>query len=209
VEDLREMSPSLVVLKVGGSLLDWPGLPSSLARDLDLRQAMGQRLLLLTGGGGAADFIRTLDRTFTLGDDASHRLAMRSLDLTAHILAALVPHLDVIDAVPGLEPLWAAGRIPILAPRGFLEEDDLSSPDPLPHSWDVTSDTIAARVAVHLGADALCLLKSTPSPPGTTRREAARIGLVDPHFPDASRELDRVFYVNYRGNPRVSLRLPP
>jgi 5-(aminomethyl)-3-furanmethanol phosphate kinase len=46
--------------------------------------------------------------------------------------------------------------------------------DPLPHSWDVTSDSIAAWVAGSLGARQLVLVK----PPGAERLDEA----VDPYF---------------------------
>jgi aspartokinase-like uncharacterized kinase len=68
----------------------------------------------------------------------------------------------------------------------------------LPPSWDVTSDSIAARVAHLLRARELVLLKSAPLPPRVDRDEAARLGLVDPAFPEISSRLARVFYVNLR-----------
>jgi aspartokinase-like uncharacterized kinase len=192
-----------VVLKVGGSLFDWPDLPGCLSEALSERLAAGQRMVVLAGGGPAVDFVRALDRTFDLGDRAAHHLALRSLDLTAHVLAALVPGLDVVDELAALDTVWERRRIPILAPRRFLDEHDSRSPSPLPHTWDVTSDTIAARVAVWLGARDLILLKSTSLPPDTDRREAARLGLVDPLFPETSRDLERVWYINVRTNPWI------
>jgi aspartokinase-like uncharacterized kinase len=45
-------------------------------------------------------------------------------------------------------------RIPVLAPYQWLREAD-----PLPHSWDVTSDSIAAWVAGQVGASRLVLVK--------------------------------------------------
>ena len=67
---------------------------------------------------------------------------------------------------------------PILAPRRFLDVDD-RSPDPLPHAWTTTTDAIAARLAVRLGASELVLLKSASIPPGLDLEAASRIGLVD------------------------------
>jgi dihydroneopterin aldolase len=62
----------------------------------------------------------------------------------------------------------ATGELPILAPSDWLR-----GADPLPHSWDVTSDSIAAWVAGEVGAERLVLAK------------AAKVdlsALVDPHF---------------------------
>ncbi len=84
----------------------------------------------------------------------------------------------------------------------------LDPSDPLPASWDVTSDTIAARVALDLKACELILIKSAPLPPGTDRRAAARLGLVDPVFPAFSRGLPRVTYRNLRGPDEPPEPLP-
>jgi aspartokinase-like uncharacterized kinase len=196
-----------VVLKVGGSLFEWPDLPTGLSSYLEQRQGGGDRLVLLAGGGRAADLVRELDRTFGLGDLPAHRLALRSLDLTAQVLAELIPGLDVVEDLPALADVWERGRIPVFAPRRWLDEVDALSADALPPSWDVTSDAIAARVASVLGAAELVLLKSAPLPPGCSRREAARLGLVDPVFPDVSRSLERVLYLNFRTTPHVPIPL--
>ena len=48
---------SLTVIKVGGSLFDWPELPRRLTELIDARQAADrdERLVLIAGGGAAAD----------------------------------------------------------------------------------------------------------------------------------------------------------
>jgi len=198
-----------VVIKVGGSLFDWPGLPGCLSAYLEGRRDGGERLLLLAGGGRAADLVRDLDRTFGLGDLLAHRLALRSLDLTAHVLAGLLRGLDVVEELPASDDVRNRGRIPVFAPRRWLDEVEVRSPDALPPSWDVTSDAIAARLAVVLGAEELVLLKSAPLPPGIDRREAARLGLVDPVFPAVARTLLRVVYVNLRATRQVSVPMAP
>jgi aspartokinase-like uncharacterized kinase len=58
--------------------------------------------------------------------------------------------------------------LPILAPSTWLRRSD-----PLPHSWDVTSDSIAAWVAGEVGAERLVLAKAA---------KADLSALVDPHF---------------------------
>ncbi len=72
---------------------------------------------------------------------------------------------------------------------------------PLPHTWDVTSDSIAARVAELLGAEELVLLKSgLPSPRGDLAGWAAS-DYVDRYFPVAATRLARVRAVNLRLDP--------
>jgi hypothetical protein len=60
------------------------------------------------------------------------------------------------------------GCIPVLAPYQWMRDAD-----PLPHSWDVTSDSISAWVADQVGAERLVLVK----PPG-----ASGPAIVDPCF---------------------------
>jgi aspartokinase-like uncharacterized kinase len=189
-------SGPIIVVKVGGSLLDWPELPGRLRAYLDDRRAA--RLIVLVGGGATVDVIRALDRIHELGDERAHTLALHALDLSAAILAALVPNLDVVHDAATLERAWATGRTPVFAPRRFLDDDDRTSADPLPHRWDVTSDAIAARLADRLGAVELVLLKSAPLPLELDREGAAQLGLVDPAFPEAARRLGRVIYLEFR-----------
>lgn len=184
-----------VVLKVGGSLLDWSALPDRLGPLLVDRQP--KNCVILVGGGRVVDAIRDLDRAHGLDQDRAHALAIRALDLTAHILADLIPATRVVERLADLPPAWSQGLIPILAPRHWLVEDD-RSPDALPHHWDVTSDAIAARLAVRLQSPELVLLKSAPCPDPCDRELAARLGLVDPAFPEVSRAIPRVLYLDLR-----------
>jgi aspartokinase-like uncharacterized kinase len=68
----------------------------------------------------------------------------------------------------------------------------------LPHTWETTSDSIAARVAVCLGADELVLLKSVTPKSGENLETLAKLGLVDKFFPHAANMLCNVRIVNLR-----------
>jgi 5-(aminomethyl)-3-furanmethanol phosphate kinase len=191
---------SLAILKVGGSLFRWPEFPRRFAEMIDARRVVNreERLVLIAGGGPAADVIRDLDNIHGLGDPIAHRLALHAMDLTAVILAELLPGTVPVQSLDALHAVWSSGAIPVLAPRLILAEMERSDDLGLPESWDVTSDTIAARIAMHMGADRLVLLKSASLPPGTTRLAAARSGLVDPLLPIVARPLKRVEYLNLR-----------
>ncbi|WP_152050223.1 amino acid kinase family protein [Tautonia marina] len=200
------MPPPLLVAKVGGSLLNWSGLPDALTAFLDRKRA--RRLVLVVGGGETVDVIRSLDQTHSLGERASHHLALRAMDLTSHCLAAIVPGLVVVETIAELPPLWNGHLVPVFAPRRFLDQEDQSVSDPLPHSWSVTSDSIAARLADRLGADSLVLLKSTDAPASIDRSEAASLGLVDPSFPAVSLPIPRVSILNLRDARLQETELP-
>jgi aspartokinase-like uncharacterized kinase len=187
----------LVVAKVGGSLLDWPDLSGRLRNWLERETTRGSPPVLLAGGGAVADVVRWLDATHDLDPDRAHWIAVHALDLAAHLLEALVPGLALVTGFDEIDAALSSGKIPVVAPTLFLLDDD-ADPDALPHNWSVTSDSIAARLAVLLDADELVLLKSVTPPPDLDRASAARRGLVDPEFPRASARLDTVRILNLR-----------
>jgi aspartokinase-like uncharacterized kinase len=194
-----EARGAVVVAKVGGSLLDWPDLPVRLRSWLETMSASGSRPVLLAGGGALADAVRWLDATHEIGPERAHWLAVRALDLAAHALAAIVPGVVVISGLDEIGPAHARGETPVFAPTRFLRDDeDQDDPDALPQDWTVTSDSIAARLASVLNADALVLLKSASPTPGLDRISAARAGLIDLAFPRASDGLETVLVLNLR-----------
>jgi len=202
---------SLTVIKVGGSLFDWPELPVRLETFFGVHfpVAGAERPMLIAGGGAAADLVRDLDRIHHLGDETAHHLALHAMDLSALLLSAIVPGAHRVDSFESVAGAWANGLVPVLAPFRTVCAIDQAGPDPLPASWDVTSDTIAAWIAVYVKASRLILLKSTSLGRHVTLHEAARAGLVDPLFPEAVRALDRVEYLNFRAPVARLERLLP
>jgi probable H4MPT-linked C1 transfer pathway protein len=165
MSSVRDSTVDLVVKVGGGVLAD----PDAFGRVLEMlsRGLPGRRALVVPGGGPFADAVRALDGRLPLHDDEAHWMAIHAMDQYAQLLAsrlsgALVTTPDEIHAARN------AGRIVVLAPYRWLR-----SVDPLPHSWSVTSDSIAAWVAGALGARQLVLVK-----PAGTRGER----LVDAHF---------------------------
>ena len=199
------MNDRIVVVKIGGSLLLWQDLPRRLEAYLNTLRKTS--LVLVVGGGEAADFIRTLDSVHQIGENRSHELALRVLDLTTHAVASFINGLVVVTRCEEIQDVQGCGLIPIFAPRIFIENEDLTSPRPLKKSWAVTSDSIAARLAEHLDAEKLVLLKSVDYRVVANRVEAARAGLVDTAFPEASALIDCVEFVNLRADPPSVSRL--
>jgi len=190
---------SIAVVKVGGSLYDWPDLFPRL-RGWLAEQWAGSRVVLVPGGGALVDAIRRLDRCHGLGEETSHWLALRALAVNAHFLASQLPLSCVIGELGELSRAWDSNLLPILDVYQFARDDEPYS-GCLPHSWAVTSDALSARVAVRLQAKYLVLLKSTTIPSGIDWREASRLGLIDALFADvlcsASADLC-VYAVNLR-----------
>jgi aspartokinase-like uncharacterized kinase len=187
---------SLTVVKVGGSLFDLPDLASRL---MDWLHDQGP-VLLVPGGGAMADAVRSLDRQHRLGEEAAHWLALRAMSLNAHILASLLPSATVVRSVEESWPRIQAGQIPVLNAHAFAAADE-RRPGSLPHSWAVTSDSLAARVAVVAGARRLFLLKSADIPPTVSWTEAGRRGWVDAFFAEIARRAPgmEIRTINLRG----------
>lgn len=170
---------SLSVIKVGGSLFSHPNFGPGLRAWLTRRSE--ERIVLVPGGAGLADAIRDFHRVHHLSQEICHWLALRALTINAHFLAALLPDAVVIsDIHPPPEP-----RLVILDPFKFAVADEHRS-EPLEHSWRVTSDSIAARVALVAKACRLILLKSCAFEPFEGWDRAAEAGWVDAAFPTLS-----------------------
>lgn len=169
----------LAVVKVGGSLFDLPLLGSRLSTYLDSLDAFSP--LLIPGGGATADVVRAWDKTHRLGEEASHWLALQSLALNARFLVRLLANAQVVEGLSAAQHCSLRNRIPVLDPFRFVRGDE-NRPGYLPHNWTVTSDSIAARVALVAGASRLVLLKSTPIPEAPDWRLAAQNGKIDSYF---------------------------
>ena len=155
-----------IVVKVGGGLLASPGhLDAVLAVLADT--ASTRRLLVIPGGGPFADAVREVDRELTLSDEAAHWMAILAMDQYAHLLVSRLRTAGLVSDAAAIAVQLDQGRLPVLAPFRWLRDAD-----PLPHSWDVTSDSIAAWVAGEVGARCLVLVK----PPGAGDQA------VDPYF---------------------------
>jgi len=155
------------IVKVGGGLLGRPGAFDLLAEGLTAF-GVGRSALVVPGGGPFADAARELFRRFKIGDEAAHWMAILGMDQYAHALVSRIPGAELVDQAPQIAAALDAGRLPVLAPYRWLR-----SADPLPHSWEVTSDSIAAWIAGAVGAARVVLVKPAA---GTAET------LVDPQF---------------------------
>ncbi len=190
-----------VIVKVGGSLFDLPDLGERLRRWI-AKQAWAE-VAIVPGGGAITDVVRGWDRRHSLGEETSHWLALSALSLNAQLLAKLIsspdpPVLEVAVSgdIAAWPELWKRGKLPILDANVFARMDETRR-DHLPHSWDVTSDSIAARVASLVRARRLVLMKSITIPDGMSWSEASASGFVDPHFPQVVGGLN-IKSVNFR-----------
>ncbi len=140
-----------VVVKIGGSLIrEAPKLIDRLVKEFGSREskvieiaegthACGEfpsSILVVPGGGLFANAVRAVDYKYSLGADAAHWMAVLGMEQYAFYLRdkSSAAATDMLTDIPQ--------GVSILFPYRLLKTED-----PLPHTWDVTSDTIAAWVA--------------------------------------------------------------
>ncbi len=117
-----------MVMKIGGSL-------EHSARDiLEILLETAPPVLIIPGGGRFADMVRIS----ALPADQSHWMAIAAMDMFGWRLSALGADVTEDLCIPK-------------KPLVFLPYLTMRRVDPLPHTWDITSDTIAAWSAHHLG----------------------------------------------------------
>ncbi len=142
-----------VVVKVGGGLTAIPGALETACTAI-VRLARTTPVIVLPGGGPLADAVRELQRRVAASDDAAHWMAILAMDQFAHVLAERIAQAVLIEEPGGLGAVLDSGGIPVLAVYRWMRAADV-----LPHSWDVTSDSIAAFVAGAVDAQRLVLIK--------------------------------------------------
>ncbi len=183
----------MIVVKVGGSLYDHPRFGPGLRAYL--ASLAPEKILLVPGGGAFTDAVRQLDAIHQLGEERAHWLALTALWTTAGFCRDLLPGAEF--SVHPVADQWdrlAPGTVRVLESHGFCQLNDH-----LPHTWDVTSDSIAGQAAVVYRATRLILLKSVDVPPGTSWLDAAQEGWVDPFFPSAVADFPATIeMVNFR-----------
>ncbi len=142
----------VTVVKVGGSLALNPQKLKILCHKLsDISQK--QNLTIVPGGGEFADTVRDLDERFNLSVQSSHQMAILAMDQYGYLLSNLVGNSLLVDKLENVKKVLDSGKIPI-----FLSSSYFACADPLPNSWDITSDSIAVHIAGQLGACRIVLI---------------------------------------------------
>ncbi len=139
------------VLKVGGSLANNSTGLTRLCQELSTL-AKAHRIAIVPGGGECADTVRRLDKTHRLSDVVAHRMAILAIDQYGFLLSDIAPKAYLFRSLEEISKS-AKGTLPIILPSKIMFRKD-----PLEHSWDVTSDTIAAYIAQLLHAEKLILV---------------------------------------------------
>jgi len=200
---------SMRVVKVGGSLFTLPDLAGRLA-DWFADQPPADQIVL-AGGGPLVRPIREAPAQHQLDATTAHWMSVRAMSVTAMWVGAIVPGAAVRDRFEHLVPAGNRAALTVFDSYRFLREQEPSLPGQrLAETWDVTSDSIAARLAIVTSASELVLLKSTLPTPTHGLGQWSRQGIVDPYLPTLAAEMPRLRLVNLRGEgfPEVTIDDP-
>jgi aspartokinase-like uncharacterized kinase len=187
------------VIKIGGSLASSPEeLRTLMQRIEDL--SSHHSLVIVPGGGPFADNVRELQGALNASDSSAHWMAILGMEQFGELLAQYAPKLEKFSGEEIAE-IMSKRKSFILQPYRLIR-----TKDELPHTWNVTSDSIAIWIAILIDADIVVLAKSTDNvhdshgrpgdsgqrPVGTEElKSLAKNGIVDAHLP--------LIHPNYKG----------
>ena len=186
-----------VVLKLGGSLLAIPDLMNRL--EAVICRLRPSPVLIVPGGGAAADIIRDLDQKLQLSLEKAHRDAIAAMSHNAALLCRLNKSLRLVRNYEEALQVWSECHAAVLDADSFLfSQPDNNTEDSLPASWDITSDSIAGWTARLWQADRIILAKSCDAPE-TNLSALCLLGMIDRAFA-TSVGLVRTEWLNLRSS---------
>ena len=126
-----------MIVKVGGSVAEDLGVV------VDSLKIKGDALIV-PGGWKFADIVRELDEKYRINRSLSHWMAISAMNIYGYFISNY--------GVDHFEP-ESFEEIELKGVRVLLPYRILRKYDELPHSWDVTSDSISVWVAAKLGVE--------------------------------------------------------
>ncbi|MDO5826536.1 MAG: delta 1-pyrroline-5-carboxylate synthetase, partial [Methanosphaera sp.] len=123
----------LTVVKIGGSLF-----PEHTDKLCECLIKSDEKIVLINGGGDFANKLREYHEKYNFSNDIMHWSAIKSMDIIGELIASRNKNIQCINNPEDIEKVHDNKKIPLL-----LSYDLLKKEDPLKHSWDVTSDSIA------------------------------------------------------------------
>jgi len=165
----------VTVIKLGGSFAG----SRYLAGWVEVLANSGGRSVVVPGGGPFANAVRHAQPKLGFSDAVAHHLALLAMEQFGQALASLSSNFVIVYSAAAIRRALLAGDVPIWSPTRMV----LRRPEIVP-SWDVTSDSLAAWLAGHIGAEQIVLVKHG-GPFGNPVRavDLAKRGVVDRAFP--------------------------
>ncbi|MFW9971874.1 MAG: hypothetical protein ACFFDF_16925 [Candidatus Odinarchaeota archaeon] len=148
------MNIKIAVFKIGGKILeDFENMQSTISQ---LKQLYDEnvidKIVVIPGGGSFANFIRKIYCELKFTEEIAHWMGIISMNYNGLELSKKFPNLEVVENYNRLKEI--SKIFCIFLPYEFIRENDK-----LPHSWDVTSDSISLFIAKELGLNECYLIK--------------------------------------------------
>ena len=158
------INENIILIKIGGSIIkNKDYLINTLNQIHDIiAEKIINKCIIICGGGKYADFIRTLDSELKIDPSLSHWMAIKAMDVnikdiySQYISYFSKENIVFTEIYENLKKLIneKESKLIFFAPFRFLKLKD-----ELPHSWDVTSDSIALFLSFKLGLKTTYLIK--------------------------------------------------
>lgn len=132
----------MIAIKIGGSLI-------GKAKEI-LEIIKGKDTVIIPGGGIFADFIREKQKELGFSDNASHHMAILSMEQYGY-------YLHDLSGMPTEAEITIRSGPYIFLPSRFV-----IGHDPFPYNWKVTSDTIGLYISYNLEAEKYIILTDVP-----------------------------------------------
>jgi hypothetical protein len=151
----------MTLVKIGGKILENQNdlfFTINQLKTLVFKKKILNKVIIITGGGSYANFIRLIDKKLNIGDDLAHWGAILAMEWNSIKLHNQFPEIPLFLQLSELSDYLKKNskerQMLIFQSFSFLYKEDI-----LPHSWKVTSDSIAIHIASKLGLGKCFLIK--------------------------------------------------
>lgn len=161
------------VIKLGGSLEQSKQLIDCLNC---IANNIKDHIIIVPGGGLFADHVRQSQQQWQFSDVIAHEMAILAMQQMALLFHSLQPNFQCLNTVKDIESQINKKVKIIWSPKiSELNQAGIQA------SWDVTSDSLSAWLAMQLQANQLCLIKAT-NVPNANMTQLIKRGIIDKAF---------------------------
>ena len=163
----------MIIVKLGGSLYGTAEL--KLWLDTLREYAEKQAIVIVPGGGPFADQVRTAQQTHHFDDNHAHHMAILAMAQFGLLISGICAESQLFSFPPNHQ----------LRPTGlfvWIPDSRLLSDTKLPHSWDISSDSLALWLANELNSEQLILVKQANATGHTSITELIKLDIIDSGF---------------------------
>ena len=157
------------VVKLGGSLLETGKMFDCLKHILN----SDVQTIAVCGGGEFSNLVRNVQKKWQFDDVAAHEMAILAMQQTAIMCQNLQHEFVIVASILKIKQHYFSIWSPDIKE---LNAGNIKS------SWEITSDSLAAWLAIQLNADELVIVKSCDIDSAMTVTELSERCIVDTEF---------------------------